>query len=157
MRVLSCRFLITFEKLSDPKTPWLSIMARTARNAMPFANVPTPNMCEMVIPNPIGVIVFESGQDLLAETIYSCYVDRWLLELVFGRYKNDECLDHSNVQGDFSVIGSEFINFIATVLTCRMVRQAEKTGLLQGAYIRRIDGGFIKRVTSKQWKRTSEK
>ena len=35
-----------------------------------------------------------------------------------------------DVQGDFSVIGSEFVNFISSVATCRIVRKAEKAGLL---------------------------
>ena len=78
-----------------------------------------------------GVIVFESDQDLAPETAYLCYDERWLLELVFNRYKNDECLDKTNVQGDFSVIGSEFINFIATVMTCRMVKKAREAKLLE--------------------------
>ena len=55
----------------------------------------------------------------------------WLLELVFHRYKSDECLDKTNVQGDFSVIGSEFVNFISTVATCRIIRKATKAGLLK--------------------------
>jgi len=79
-----------------------------------------------------GVIVFESDQDLPAKTAYICYDDRWLLELVFARYKNDECLDKTNVQGDFSLIGSEFINFISTVATCRILRKARSVGLLAG-------------------------
>ena len=77
-----------------------------------------------------GTIVFESDQDLDPKVAYQCYDDRWLLELVFNRYKNDECLDKTNVQGDFSVIGAEFINFISTVATCRIVRKATKLGLL---------------------------
>lgn len=77
-----------------------------------------------------GVIVFESDQDLDPKTAYLCYDDRWLLELVFNRYKNDECLDQTNVQGDFSVIGAEFINFISTVATCRIIRKARQAGLL---------------------------
>lgn len=77
-----------------------------------------------------GVIVFESDQDLDSKTAYLCYDDRWLLELVFNRYKQDECLDKTNVQGDFSVIGAEFINFISTVATCRIIRKATKAGLL---------------------------
>lgn len=77
-----------------------------------------------------GVIVFESDQDLDPRTAYLCYDDRWLLELVFNRYKNDECLDKTNVQGDFSVIGAEFINFISTVATCRIIRKARQAGLL---------------------------
>jgi hypothetical protein len=79
-----------------------------------------------------GAIVFESDQDLPPKTIYLCYDDRWLLELVFARYKSDECLDKTNVQGDFSVIGSEFINFISTVATCRIIRKARAVGLLAG-------------------------
>jgi len=78
-----------------------------------------------------GVIVFESDQDMPPETAYLCYDDRWLLELVFKRYKNDECLDRTNVQGDFSVIGSEFINFITTLVTCRIIRKARIAGLLK--------------------------
>jgi len=78
-----------------------------------------------------GVIVFESDQDMPPETAYLCYDDRWLLELVFKRYKNDECFDRTNVQGDFSVIGSEFINFISTLVTCRIIRKARIAGLLK--------------------------
>ena len=77
-----------------------------------------------------GVIVFESDQDLDPKTAYACYDDRWLLELVFNRYKSDECLDRTNVQGDFSVLGSEFVNFISTVITCRLIKKAREAGLL---------------------------
>lgn len=78
-----------------------------------------------------GVIVFESDEDLDPRTAYICYSDRWLLELVFNRYKNYIGLDRTNVQGDFSVIGSEFVNFIATVMTSRMLSKATAAGLLE--------------------------
>lgn len=78
-----------------------------------------------------GVIVLESDQDLDAKTAYICYEDRWLLELVFNRYKSDECLDHTDVQNDFSVIGNEFINFISTVATCRIIKKAREAGLFE--------------------------
>ena len=77
-----------------------------------------------------GTIVFESDEDLPPEVVYRCYEDRWQIELVFHRYKNDECRDQTGVQGDFSVIGSEFINFISTALNCRMIHKAESAGLL---------------------------
>lgn len=77
------------------------------------------------------MIVFESDQDLDPRAAFVCYDDRWLLELVFNRYKYDECLDRMDVQGDFSVIGSEFVNFISTVLTCRMVKKAREARLLE--------------------------
>lgn len=81
--------------------------------------------------NVFGVIVLESDQDLAPITAYLSYDDRWLLELVFNRYKSDECLDQTNVQGDFSVIGAEFVNFISTVATCRIIRKARQAGLLK--------------------------
>ncbi len=77
-----------------------------------------------------GVIVFESDQDLDPLTAYLCYEDRWQIECVFDSYKNDENFDCTNVQGDFSLWGSEFVNFIATVLTYRMKRKAQRAGLL---------------------------
>ena len=71
-----------------------------------------------------GVIVFESDLDLDPATVYAAYDDRWEIELVFDRYKNDLCLDRTRVQGDFSVIGSEFVNFLSTTMTCRMLKKA---------------------------------
>lgn len=95
-----------------------------------------------------GVIVLESDQDLDPKTAYLCYEDRWLLELVFNRYKNDECLDHTDVQGDFSVIGSEFINFLSTVATCRIIRKAQNAGLLE-----KMSYGDLMDDLSSAWRR----
>lgn len=78
-----------------------------------------------------GVIVLESDVDLPPLVAYFCYADRWKIELVFDRYKNDECLNRTREQNDFPVIGSEFINFISTVATCRILNKAQKAGLLK--------------------------
>lgn len=96
-----------------------------------------------------GVIVFESDQDLDPKTAYLCYDDRWLLELVFRSYKNDEYLDRTNVQGDFSVIGAELVNFISTVTTCRIIRKARQTGLLE-----HMSYGELMDDLSSAWRRT---
>ncbi len=96
-----------------------------------------------------GVIVFESDQDLDPATAYRCYDERWILELVFNQYKNDECLDKTNVQGDFSVMGSEFIDFIATVMTCRMVRKARDCGLMDT-----MSYGDLMSDLGEAWRRT---
>ena len=96
-----------------------------------------------------GVIVLESDLDLEPKVAYQCYEDRWLLELVFNRYKSDECLDRTDVQGDFSVIGSEFINFLSTVATCRIIRKAQNAGLFEHmTYAELIDD------LSSAWRRT---
>lgn len=96
-----------------------------------------------------GLLVLESDQDLDPKTAYLCYDDRWLLELVFNRYKNDECLDQTNVQGDFSVLGSEFINYISTVATCRIIRKARQCGLLE-----KTSYGDLMDDLSSAWRRT---
>ena len=78
-----------------------------------------------------GVIVLESDQDLLPEIAYKSYEDHWLIELVFKHYKSDEGLNNTRVQNDFAVIGSEFINYIATTATCRIIKKIEQTNLLK--------------------------
>lgn len=80
-----------------------------------------------------GVIVFESDLDLSCEQIYHCYKDRWNIELVFRHYKNDICLDSTHLQGDFSILGSEFINFIASVISCRIIKKMEDAKLLDNS------------------------
>ena len=77
-----------------------------------------------------GVIVFESDTDLPVDTAYFCYDSRWQIELMFKHYKSDEELTETNVQGNYSAVGSEFVNFVSTVLTCRMVSKAKKAGVL---------------------------
>ena len=77
-----------------------------------------------------GLIVFESDKDMDARSAYLSYEERWKLELVFKAYKSDECLDCTSVHGDFSVYGSEFVNFISTLITCRIITKATKAGLL---------------------------
>ncbi len=99
--------------------------------------------------NLFGVIVLESDQDLEPKIAYTCYEDRWLLELVFKRYKSDECLDHTGEQGDFSVIGSEFVNYISTVTTCRIIKKAEQAGLLD-----HMSYGDLMDDLSSAWRRT---
>ena len=76
-----------------------------------------------------GLIVFESNKDMSEKSAYLSYEERWKLELVFKAYKNDECLDRTSVQGDFSIYGSEFVNFISTLITCRIITRATKAGL----------------------------
>ena len=78
-----------------------------------------------------GCIIEVPTNNLDPKTAYLCCDDRWLLELVFNRYKNDECLDWTNAQGDFSVLGDEFVNYISTVATYRIIRKARQCGLLE--------------------------
>ncbi len=77
-----------------------------------------------------GTIAFNSDLNLSLKDVYKIYEQRWILELMFSQYKGDLGLNTTRVQNDYSVIGSEFINFIATILTSRMCKKAEDSGAL---------------------------
>ena len=49
---------------------------------------------------------------------------------MFKKYKSNEQLVDSRVQSDFSVWGSECVNFLATIITSRMVKKADEKKLL---------------------------
>ncbi len=77
-----------------------------------------------------GVVAFESDLDLPLDKACKSYEDRRLLELLLTQYKGEECLDSTGVQGDYSLLGPEFVNFVATLMTSRMVKKAGDAGLL---------------------------
>lgn len=78
-----------------------------------------------------GIIVFVSDQDLDLETVYQSYEERWELETLFDMYKHDLDLTTTRVQNEYSIIGQEFVNLIATTITARCVRKADETGILR--------------------------
>ena len=77
-----------------------------------------------------GLIVFESDLDMSCRDVFKCHSNRWLLELMFSQFKGYEGLTTTNVQSDYAVQGSEFINFIATIITSRITRRMEEAGLM---------------------------
>lgn len=78
-----------------------------------------------------GTIVLESDLDLDAETAYKAYESRWEIELVMRYYKMTCGFDETRVQDDYSVIGSEFCNFLATILTYRLIHAFDQGKLLE--------------------------
>lgn len=77
-----------------------------------------------------GTIVLECDLDLPPETVYKAYEERWQIEIVMRYYKNACGFDGTRVQDDYSVIGSEFCDFLSTVLTFRMLKAFDRAGLL---------------------------
>ena len=78
-----------------------------------------------------GLIVFESDLNLDPLVVYKSYADRWLLEMMFRQFKYFEEFDTTKVQGDFTVMGKEFVNFISTIITSRILKVIDKTDLLK--------------------------
>lgn len=79
-----------------------------------------------------GTIVLECDLDLPPEIAYKAYESRWEIELVMRFYKSACGFDQTRVHDDYSVIGSEFCDFLSTVLTFRLIRAFDKAALLQG-------------------------
>ena len=76
-----------------------------------------------------GTIVLESDMDLPAEVIYQSYESRWNIEILMRYYKQACEFDDTRVHDDYSVLGSELCNFLASVLTSRLVKKFEQAGL----------------------------
>lgn len=87
-----------------------------------------------------GTIAFVSDIEMDPAMVYSNYLDRWLIELAFDRYKNDLDLDVTRVQNNFSVQGNEFVNFLCTLATFRILNlMAKKKQLENMTYGQLID------------------
>lgn len=85
-----------------------------------------------------GTMVLESDLDLEPEIIYKAYGNRWEIELVMRYYKSACEFDETRVQDDYSVIGSEFCDFLATVLTFRLISAFDRAELLKKMTYSRI-------------------
>ena len=78
-----------------------------------------------------GTIVLESDCDLTPEQAYQAYAERWEIEIVMRYYKSACEFDDTRVQDDYSVIGTEFCDFLATVLTFRLLKAFNEAKLLE--------------------------
>lgn len=77
-----------------------------------------------------GTIVLECDLDLEPSVVYKAYSARWEIELVMRYYKSALQFDETRVHDDYSVIGSEFIDFLSTVLTFRFIKAFDNAALL---------------------------
>ena len=75
--------------------------------------------------------MFESDIDREASGIYRLYDECWLVEEFFRRYKDEDEFSKTRVQDDTSVVGSEFINFIASVMTARLFNRFDSLALFE--------------------------
>ena len=85
-----------------------------------------------------GTIVLECDLDLDPAQVYKMYGERWEIELVMRYYKSACQFDETRVHNDYSVIGSEFCDFLATVLTFRLIKAFDKADLLKKRTYSRI-------------------
>ena len=78
-----------------------------------------------------GTIVFESDYDCSCELVYKAYEERWLIEMVFRYYKDVNEFDETRMHSDYSVISSEFVCFLSTIMSSRIVRRFDSAPSLE--------------------------
>ena len=81
--------------------------------------------------NTFGTIVLECDLDMPAEIAYKAYESRWMIEIVMRYYKSACEFDETRVHDDYSVIGSEFCDFLSTILTFKLLKEFDKRHLLE--------------------------
>lgn len=78
-----------------------------------------------------GTIIYRSDLEMDAEEAYDAYRQRWMIEEMFHLYKQVEDFDETRVQTDASVLGSYFVSFLSTIMTCRLVDRLDSAGVLE--------------------------
>ena len=68
---------------------------------------------------------------LYTETAYKAYEKRWEIEIAVRFYKAACEFDETRVHDDYSVIGSEFCDFLSTLLTFRLINAFDSVKLLE--------------------------
>lgn len=76
-----------------------------------------------------GVISLVSNGRLTCEEVYEAYMGRWEIETMFSMMKDVVGLDTVGVHSDYSVIASEFVNYLAVIISQRVKRLFRETAL----------------------------
>ena len=87
-----------------------------------------------------GTIVFECDMDTTCETIYAAYSKRWEIEIVMRFYKSACEFNETRVHDDYSVYATEFIDFLSTLLTFRLINAFDKVELLKKHTYKKVMG-----------------
>jgi hypothetical protein len=77
-----------------------------------------------------GTLVLESDAELEPEDADKAYEERWLVELAIRFDKDEKEMDDTREHSDYSVIGSNFINYLASIMSSRMLNLFESSGVL---------------------------
>ncbi len=103
-----------------------------------------------------GLIVLESDLDLPLDLVYMTYQKRWEIEIVMRFYKNACEFTDVREHSDWSVLGSEFCDFIASVITQRLLKKFKAKDVLKNVTYKKIMRNLrrakkIKLKDNKEW------
>jgi len=76
-----------------------------------------------------GTICFVSNMDLDTKDVYEYYKTRWEIELIFRTYKGILDMNTTREHDNYTTIGSEFVNYLSTIMACRMKNRITEEGL----------------------------
>ena len=85
-----------------------------------------------------GTVVLECDLNLDPEIAYKAYSKRWEIEVFMRFYKTACEFDDTREHDDYSVIGSEFCDFLASLLTCRLINKFDSVHLLDDMNYKKI-------------------
>jgi transposase len=100
-----------------------------------------------------GTVVLESDLDLTPEAAYKTYEKRWEIELVMRFYKSACEFDETRVHDDYSVIGTEFCDFLASCPHLSADQRIRQEVAPQRPHLQETDVGAEAREESERGKR----
>ena len=102
--------------------------------------------------------MFESNADKNPLEIYLAYEKRWEIELMFQFYKNIINLNKVREQTDYRIYATEFINFISTLISCKVRNKFNELKLSEKYSYKQIMLYLSKikkfKVSGNEWKTT---
>ena len=103
-----------------------------------------------------GTIVLESDVDISLSKAFKIYSKRGEIELLMRYYKTACGFDETRMHDDYSVIGSEFCDFMSAILTFRIIKTFDKSKLLEKFVYKRLMSILRRakmiRYADKEWK-----
>ena len=102
-----------------------------------------------------GLIVFECNGDIDLENVYEAYKRRWQIEELFRRFKNIMDQSEENVHDTYHIMASEFINFISSIMLCRVRNYLKKKKILE-KYSFPIVLNYLSKIIKKRKTRKKE-
>lgn len=72
-----------------------------------------------------GTIVFESNRDMEPKDVYTAYMERWQIELMFKFFKSMVDIPPNRVHDEYRTYATEFINLLSIKIACRVRKELD--------------------------------
>lgn len=77
-----------------------------------------------------GTIIFQSDLEMSCGTVYETYNSRWPIELFFRSQEDTMEMDDTREHSDYSIIASNFVNHLSSIMLSNMFRFLDENNLL---------------------------